>query len=117
MGDSDGKGEELGEASEGLGDGRACDAVPELQAPISSRAANAAQRFTKSTISDRTLPRLRGSTGRRPGMGLPGLRPGMGLTCLVKVGRASMTRPITALKDQLVKRPWCPGLAPQAAVA
>jgi len=57
MGDSDGKGEELGEASEGLGDGRACDAVPELQAPISSRAANAAQRFTKSTISDPTLPR------------------------------------------------------------
>jgi len=108
MGDSDDKGEELGEASEGLGDGRACDAVPELQAPISSRAANAAQRFTKSTISDPTLPRLRGSTGRGPGMGL---------TCLVKVGRASMTRPITALKGLLVKRPWCPGLAPQAAVA
>jgi len=108
MGDSDGKGEELGEASEGLGEGRACDAVPELQAPISSRAANAAQRFTKSTISDPTLSRLRGSTG---------LRPGMGLTCLERVGRASMTRPITALKDQLVKRPWCPGLAPQAAVA
>src|SRR5207247_10154787 len=78
MGDSDDKGEELGEASEGLGDGRACDAVPELQAPISSRAANAAQRFTKSTISDPTLPRLPGSTGRGPGMGL---------TCLVKVGR------------------------------
>jgi len=69
MGDSDDKGEELGEASEGLGDGRACDAVPELQAPISSRAANAAQRFTKSTISDPTLPRLRGSTGRGPGWG------------------------------------------------
>src|SRR2546422_11622681 len=48
---------------------------------------------------------------------VPAAGRGWGSRALIKHGRASMTRPITAVKDQLVKRPWWPGLAPQAAVA
>src|SRR5438874_9247921 len=97
-GDCDG----LGEASAGLGDGRACATAPELQAPTSSTEA-AAQATTQLFPINAEVARRAGGT---PGMGLHQNR--VRSKTINRKGGPRRPAPIAALKGRSVKRETSP---------